>query len=325
MACNVYLSFFRRYDAQRLRTLEWRYLVCCYGIPFVPALVFLFISTPDRGKIYGNAVLWCWVSEEWNALRIATFYGPVWLVILTTFFIYLKVGLVVFRWRKQQLRSSDHNSSATIDKPGRDYPMGDMAHRKYESTDNSASTGYTHDRPPSVEYNTYQGALPPTSNVIRPSQQVVDANKATLSYCKTAMLFFVALICTWVPSTVNRLYTLVHPNDPKFGLEFSSGLLLPLQGCWNTVIYVVTSLPACKALWNDIFDRSHHDEPSPYIRSPPLTLTRSNHQTLPSDDQRADIMMSFDGKKRVIHHDSRAQSRDGPMAHGIIGQTGQAV
>ncbi|KAI1613330.1 hypothetical protein EDD36DRAFT_465460 [Exophiala viscosa] len=319
MACNVYLSFFRRYDAPRLRTLEWRYLACCYGIPFVPALVFLFIRTPVRGKIYGNAVLWCWVSEEWNALRIATFYGPVWLVILMTFFIYLKVGMVVFRWRKQQLRSFDHNSSANIDKSGRDYPMGDMARRKYESTDNSASTGYTHHRSPSVEENTV-GALPPTVHVTQSSQQVVDANRATLSYCNTAMLFFVALICTWVPSTVNRFYTLVHPNDPKFGLEFSSGLVLPLQGCWNTVIYIVTSLPACKALWADLFGQSPRDDPGSYIRSPPLTLTRSNHQTLPSHDQRADIMMSFDGKKRVIRHDSRAQSRDGDIAHGIIGQ-----
>ena len=212
-----------------------------------------------------------------------------------------------------------------------------MARRKYESTDNSASTGYTHHTSPSVEEDTV-GALPQTTHVAKSSQQVADANKATLSYCKTAMLFFVALICTWyvstrhlgvqladsfllrVPSTVNRFYTLVHPNDPKFGLEFSSGLVLPLQGCWNTVIYIVTSLPACKALWRDFVDRSPKDEPSPYIRSPPVTLTRSTHQTLPSDDQRADILMSFDGKKRVIHHDSRAQSRDGGIAPGIIGQ-----
>lgn len=64
MACNVYLSFFRRYDAPKLRSLEWRYLICCYGIPFVPALVFLFISTPDRGKIYGNAVVSCMSPDE---------------------------------------------------------------------------------------------------------------------------------------------------------------------------------------------------------------------------------------------------------------------
>lgn len=57
MACNVYLSFFHRYDATKLRALEWRYLVACYGIPFVPALVFLFIETEKKGKLYGDAVV----------------------------------------------------------------------------------------------------------------------------------------------------------------------------------------------------------------------------------------------------------------------------
>lgn len=57
MACNVYLAFFRQYDGSQLRHQEWKYLLACYGIPFVPSFVFLFISTPDRGKIYGNAVV----------------------------------------------------------------------------------------------------------------------------------------------------------------------------------------------------------------------------------------------------------------------------
>ena len=57
MACNVYLSFFRQYDAAQLRGLEWRYLGACYGIPFIPAFVFLFIDTGRKGKVYGDAVV----------------------------------------------------------------------------------------------------------------------------------------------------------------------------------------------------------------------------------------------------------------------------
>lgn len=64
MACNVYLSFFRHYDSSQLRRLEWTYLGACYGIPLVPALVFLFVSTPSRGKIYGDAA----VSLVWPEL-----------------------------------------------------------------------------------------------------------------------------------------------------------------------------------------------------------------------------------------------------------------
>lgn len=76
----------------------------------------------------------------------------------------------------------------------------------------------------------------------------IDANGAAINYCKCALLFFIALLVTWVPSTVNRVVTLVHPDDITFGLNYASGMVLPLQGFWNTIVYIFISLPACKAL-----------------------------------------------------------------------------
>jgi hypothetical protein len=92
----------------------------------------------------------------------------------------------------------------------------------------------------------------------RPARKSIprsDANRAAINYCKCALLFFAAMIVTWVPSTLNRLVTLVHPNDPIFGLGYASGLVLPLQGFWNATIYIFTSLPACKALMRRITTR----------------------------------------------------------------------
>jgi len=57
MALNVYLTFFRKYDAKQLRTLEWKYILFCYGVPFVPAFANLFISSPSKGKMYGSAAV----------------------------------------------------------------------------------------------------------------------------------------------------------------------------------------------------------------------------------------------------------------------------
>ena len=57
MACNVYLTFFRKYDAKQLRLLEWRYILLCYGIPFVPAFVYFFVRSDSRGRVYGSAVV----------------------------------------------------------------------------------------------------------------------------------------------------------------------------------------------------------------------------------------------------------------------------
>ncbi|PNH26287.1 hypothetical protein BJF96_g10399 [Verticillium dahliae] len=33
MAVNVYLTFYYKFDAERLRRMEIPYIVCCYGIP----------------------------------------------------------------------------------------------------------------------------------------------------------------------------------------------------------------------------------------------------------------------------------------------------
>lgn len=57
MGCNVWLSFFRSHDASALRRLEWKYLIACYGVPLIPALIYLFVHSIDRGKVYGSAVV----------------------------------------------------------------------------------------------------------------------------------------------------------------------------------------------------------------------------------------------------------------------------
>ena len=78
MAFNVYLTLFKKYNAQQLKALEWRYHCLCYGIPMVLAVTCLCVETQGRGKIYGNAVLWCWISQDWDFLRVALCYGPAW-------------------------------------------------------------------------------------------------------------------------------------------------------------------------------------------------------------------------------------------------------
>ena len=45
--------------------------------------------------------LWCWISDEWNSLRIFTYYLPIWLCILLSALIYFAVGYQVFHQRNQ--------------------------------------------------------------------------------------------------------------------------------------------------------------------------------------------------------------------------------
>lgn len=104
-----------------------------------------------------------------------------------------------------------------------------------------------------------------------------ETNSAAWAYTKYAILFFIALLVTWVclvqecdpswksvfvsltaiqvPSTVNRVYALARPDDFSFGLNYASSFVLPLQGFWNSLIYVSISWPAFKTLW---LDCRHH-------------------------------------------------------------------
>lgn len=56
MAVNVYMVFFMHFNLSSFRTYLWLYCLICYGLPAIPAFVFLFIRSP-RGMIYGDAVV----------------------------------------------------------------------------------------------------------------------------------------------------------------------------------------------------------------------------------------------------------------------------
>lgn len=77
MAINVYLTVYRKYDVKRLHKMELVYLLVCYGTPFIPAFTYIFVRHNGQ-RVYGDAVLWCWVVSDFESLRIATFYGPAW-------------------------------------------------------------------------------------------------------------------------------------------------------------------------------------------------------------------------------------------------------
>ena len=61
-----------------------------------------------------------------------------------------------------------------------------------------------------------------------------------------------------VPASINRVYALVHPTELSFPLNYSAGLVLPLMGFWNSVIYITTSWAAVKTLFpqTSIFSRT---------------------------------------------------------------------
>lgn len=88
----------------------------------------------------------------------------------------------------------------------------------------------------------------------------MEANRAAFGYAKVASLFFVSLLVTWVPSSINRVYSLIHPNSVNVYYSYAAGIVLSLMGFWNSVIYVTTSWRACKTGFEHLFEKVRVDE-----------------------------------------------------------------
>lgn len=301
MALNVILTFYFHFDAEGLRRLEKYYFMSCYGLPFIPAIVFVFIQTPEKGRMYGNATLWCWVGASWDVMRIATFYAPVWLIILATIAIYIRCGKDIFV-RRQQLRnfrapapdpipimhdpfSAEQSTQIRVDKHivitesdnmdidleqlnlssdgGVRRPAGTSNfvnisasqiprsgnNMQYSSWPEKSQADRQRD---SIVITTIPATLT-TSNII-PTRRyaAMEANTAIYSYTKVALMFFCVMMITWIPSSANRVFSVVHKGQVSLPLEYISATVLPLQGFWNAVIYTITSWPAVKALWRQL-------------------------------------------------------------------------
>ncbi len=79
-----------------------------------------------------------------------------------------------------------------------------------------------------------------------------ETNPDAWLYARVAFLFFCSLLISWVPSSINRLYSIAHPNALVFGLNYTETLVLPLQGFFNAVIYIITSQTASRNLWRSM-------------------------------------------------------------------------
>ena len=98
----------------------------------------------------------------------------------------------------------------------------------------------------------------------------LDANKAAWVYTRSAILFLMSLLITWVsfltsgkftmnysihaqniqvPASIQRVSSLAHPSKVSYGMTVAAGLTLPLMGFWNSVIYLIVSHEAIKDLY----------------------------------------------------------------------------
>jgi hypothetical protein len=203
-------------------------------------------------------------------------------VILVTFFIYIRAGRDIYNKRKQlRYFSSSHDpepmplddffSSKTTEvmvtseaaAPGQDSadasgskgeagPSHAAAYSITISSNKREERASRSDLPAAIQ-NNVQIREPSTARRSgRKRRGNMEAQSAAWSYARCAILFFTAILITWIPSSANRVYSVVHPGTSSHVLEFMSAVVLPLQGFWNAVIYTSTSWSACKYYFSEL-------------------------------------------------------------------------
>ncbi|KAI1656665.1 family A G protein-coupled receptor-like protein [Daldinia decipiens] len=347
MAFNVYLTFYYKFDAAKLRMMEKWYLLICYGVPFVPALTYVFVRTESSGRMYGNATLWCWVSSGWDIFRIVTFYGPVWVIILLTMAIYIRAGKDIYQKRKQLRNFGASSSAHDPDALNMNDPYSTKTTEVTVTSEAAGEGGSGIDLAPlgrfgmtksnpsysvTISSNNTKGnskaqegdiVLPVQSNVpqtpsaaqsrakFQKRRANFEANNAAWSYSKCAILFFTALLVTWLPSTANRVYSIVNTNSVLASLEIMSAIVLPLQGFWNCLIYIATSWEVVKMSFSDLrvritgrrpelsqYGNEHQDKRNFAFRLP----SRSSHKDIESESM---TELANSGRTSQSHQDAK--------------------
>ncbi|KAF2022185.1 family A G protein-coupled receptor-like protein [Aaosphaeria arxii CBS 175.79] len=149
-----------------------------------------------------------------------------------------------------------------------------------------------------------------------------DGNLAAWSYLKVSFLMFAALFIVWVPSTVNRLQQFIHKDNPIFGLNLASALVLPLQGFWNAVIYMSTTWPECKRAYRETLEyiaqrrhprsrqsKSQIEKDTPYHHADPMDMEAqiALREMLNTDPQRLPSRISSSEFSRPSHQEEQGR------------------
>jgi hypothetical protein len=211
--------------------------------------------------------LWCWIDGNWAAVRIYSYYAPIWICIFLALVIYIRVGVEIYQ-KRSELRAAAYSNNYTsgtltsISDNPRAAPFTGIRTTEVEVTHDAWNKnplspppqGYARGEKVESRKDQYSITISAPTTKIQSATRFkkpvgTSMDKVKLAYTKVALLFAISILITWVPASINRVYGLRFPKNPSFALNVGSALVLPLQGFWNTVIYFSTSLGVCKSVW----------------------------------------------------------------------------
>ncbi|KAI4250864.1 MAG: hypothetical protein L6R42_008599 [Xanthoria sp. 1 TBL-2021] len=209
-------------------------------------------------------------------------YGIVWIAIVFAFAIYIRAGRVIYKRRDKlkgflnplnenpfttgvvtteidvTIRPADQITPPTDENRGRNpfdktfegIPGMEEGNGRPDPYTVEIGVGEnTHDRKAS------KPEIFQMRSITREEALKENPNPGAWLYARVAFLFFLSMLIIWIPSSANRVYSLVYPDRINFALNYVSALVLPSQGVLNAIVYVLTSQTACRELVNALRGR----------------------------------------------------------------------
>jgi hypothetical protein len=174
MAINCVMVFFFNGKTHSIKKWGWLYCLICYGGPCIIAFSVLSLKNPGKTNVYGNAGLWCWITNDWNRYRIYTYYMLIWFCIASSMIIYIAIGVYVFRARNrlQQFNHRNHglkNVGSASTATGRVTPQPGQSNDIYGSVNIVTEVHITHsDTKSTIQEPTYRPITRLGKALIRP-------------------------------------------------------------------------------------------------------------------------------------------------------------
>ncbi|KAJ4331417.1 hypothetical protein N0V95_009888, partial [Ascochyta clinopodiicola] len=265
MALNVWLVFSRGYDGRDLRRLEKWYAVFAYGVPGVAAVGVLAGATMSIYVCVGvnmyrqQALLRTFMRKS----RYGAGNGESSTdgIVVTT-----KIEHESNLTSRSATPGTEMSSLTPSSSSGKQTVTGaPSTTRSWTPTSPAKSAAHynllvplnphsphRHATPLLISYRATAYAAPlasgdfatlpcPRVPIFQPQEHAAYTqhrkdNAAAHRYFLVAVLLFGALLLVWVPSSINGLYQMAHPQQPSFGLNLVAALVLPLQGLGNAVV-----------------------------------------------------------------------------------------
>lgn len=98
---------------------------------------------------------------------------------------------------------------------------------------------------PSPQQDTDELFVEQTSTLPQSTQAQLESSRQQhlfKQFLLIPLLFFVALLSTWIAPTIYRAHLFHHPMYSSYLLLLTISILFPLRGFWNSVIFVTIGM-----------------------------------------------------------------------------------